>query len=137
MSNRIRTHLVFGSLPVMSDAVLSFDAPTWQPAVDIYEMADALLVRVEAPGLQLDDLDLSLDGTKLIIQGNRVRQPLPAPARVAMVEMTYGRFRRVLPLPADVDGENIEATYEAGVLQILIPRVARPVPRRLEIQHKG
>ena len=133
MSTRIRTHLVFGSLPV-SDAVLAFDAPTWQPSVDIYEMADALLVRVEAPGLQLEDLELSLDGAKLVVQGNRARQPLPAPARVALVEMTYGRFRRVLPLPADVDGDKIEAQYEAGVLQILIPLVPRSAPKRLEIR---
>ena len=133
MSTRIRTHLVFGSLPV-SDAVLSFDTPTWQPSVDIYEMADALLVQVEAPGLQLEDLNLSLDGNALIVEGNRVRPPLRSPARVALVEMTYGRFRRVLPLPTDVDGDNIEATYEAGVLQIHIPRVPRPAPKRLAIQ---
>ena len=133
MSSRIRTHLVFGSLPVMSDAVLSFDAPTWQPSVDIYEMSDALLVQVEAPGLQLDDLNLSLDGGNLVVEGNRVRPPLPSPARVALVEMTYGRFRRVLPLPADVDGDKIKATYDAGVLQIYIPRLTRPAPKRLKI----
>ena len=132
MSTRIRTHLVLGSMPV-SDAVLSFDAPTWQPSVDIYEMADALLVQVEAPGLSLDDLNLSLDGGKLIVEGNRVRPPLPSPARVALVEMTYGKFRRVLPLPADVDGDAIAATYDAGVLQIHIPRVPRPAPKRLQI----
>ncbi len=132
MSTRIRTHLVLGPMPV-SGAVLSFDAPTWQPSVDIYEMADALLVQVEAPGLSLDDLNLSLDGSKLIVEGNRVRPPLPSPARVALVEMTYGKFRRVLPLPADVDGDAIEATYDAGVLQIYIPRVPRPAPKRLKI----
>ena len=134
MSNRIRTHLVFGALPAMSDAVMSFDAPTWQPSVDIYEMADALLVQVEAPGLQLDDLELSIDGQKLIVEGHRVRPPLPSAARVALVEMTYGRFRRVLPLPADVDGDNIKATYEAGVLQIRVPRLSRPAPKRVPIQ---
>lgn len=132
MSTRIRTHLVFGSLP--ADAVLAFDAPTWQPLVDIYEMADAILIRVEAPGLQLEDLQLSLDGNKLIIEGNRARQPLPAPARVALVEMTYGRFRRILPLPSDVDGDSIQSVYEAGILQILIPRVPRQAPKRLEIR---
>ena len=134
MSSRIRTHLVFGSLPVLSDAVLSFDAPTWQPSVDIYEMSDALLVQVEAPGLQLDDLNLSLDGDSLVVEGNRVRPPLPSAARVALVEMTYGRFRRVLPLPTDVDGEKIKATYDAGVLQIYIPRLKRPAPKRLVIE---
>lgn len=133
MSSQIRTHLVFGSLPVMSDAVLSFDAPTWQPSVDIYEMADALLVQVEAPGLELDELNLSLDGTNLVVEGNRARRPLPVAARVALVEMTYGRFRRVLPLPADVDGDHIKATYDAGILQIYIPRVPRPAPKRLKI----
>lgn len=132
MSTRIRTHLVLGSMPV-SDAVLSFDAPTWQPSVDIYEMADALLVQVEAPGLQLEDLNLSLDGGKLIVEGNRVRPPLPSPARAALIEMTYGKFRRVLPLPTDVDGDAIQATYDAGVLQIHIPRVPRPAPKKLKI----
>ena len=118
----------------MSDAVLSFDAPTWQPSVDIYEMSDALLIQVEAPGLQLDDLNLSLDGNNLVVEGNRVRPPLPSAARVALVEMTYGRFRRVLPLPADVDGDKIKATYDAGVLQIYIPRLTRPTPKRLIIE---
>lgn len=133
MSSRIRTHLIFGSLPAMSDAVLSFDAPTWQPRVDIYEMSDALLVQVEAPGLQLDDLNLSLDGNNLVVEGNRVRPPLPSTTRVELVEMIYGRFRRVLRLPADVDGDRIKATYDAGVLQIYIPRMARPAPKRLKI----
>ena len=134
MSTRIRTHLVFGSMPVLADAVMSFDAPTWQPSVDIYEMADALLVQVEAPGLQLDDLKLTLEGNALLVEGNRVRPPLPSPARVALVEMTYGKFRRVLPLPQDIDGENIKTTYSAGVLQIHIPRAPRPAPKRLTIE---
>ena len=133
MSTRIRTHLVFGSLPV-SDAVLSFDAPTWQPRADVYIMADALLIQVEAPGLQLDDLKLTLEGDNLVVQGNRVRPPLPSAARVELVEMTYGRFRRVLPLPTDIDGDGIKTTYSAGVLQIHVPRVPRPAPKRLKIE---
>lgn len=123
MASRIRTHLLLASSDFVPHATLQTTA--WQPAVDIYELEDQLLVLVEVPGLNRDDLELHFERGELRIQGVRLRPPLPAPMRAARVEMFYGAFSRHIPLPDDAQGDHIRATYADGVLQILIPR--RPV----------
>lgn len=132
MASRIRTHIIYGPLAGFGGA--AFDSPAWQPRVDLYEMELALLIQIEAPGLAVDDLQLHFERGQLIVEGVRVRPPLHASARAALVEMNYGPFRRALALPDDADGDGIRATYEAGILQIHVPRAPRPAPRRVEIQ---
>jgi len=124
MASRIRTHLLLATSDFVPHGTLQTTA--WQPAVDIYELEDQLLVLVEIPGLNRDDLELHFERGELRIEGVRLRPPLPAPMRAARVEMFYGTFSRRVPLPDDAQGDHIRATYADGVLQILIPR--RPVP---------
>ena len=125
MTSRIRTHLLLATSDFVPHATLQTTA--WQPAVDIYELEDQLLVVVEIPGLNRDDLELHFDRGELRIEGIRLRPSLPAPMRAARVEMFYGPFSRRVPLPDDAQGDHIRATYADGVLQILIPRHAPKV----------
>ncbi len=106
----------------------------WQPPIDIYELDDRILIQVEVPGLQMDDLELHFERGELRVEGVRARPPLPAPMRAARVEMLYGPFSRRIPLPDDARGDDIRATYDAGILQILVPRRVRGTDsRRIEI----
>ena len=133
MASRIQAHLLLGPISSFS-ARPQFEATQWQPPVDIYELDDRLLIQVEVPGLQMDDLELHFERGELRVAGIRSRPPLPAPMRAARVEMLYGEFSRRIPLPDDARGDDIRASYDAGILQILVPRRPQaPERRRIEI----
>ena len=104
------------------DYGMVFQAPRWQPRLDMYESADGLVVLVEAAGLDEHRLQLHYEAGQLILEGQRERPTLPAPARCLQVEIDYGSFRRVVPLPPDADGGAINARYEAGLLIITVGR---------------
>ena len=131
MASHIRTHLILSRLPGFETG--SIEAPVWQPRLDIYEMDDAILIQIEAPGLHLEDLDLQWTPGQLLVAGVRSRPPLPGPARAALVEMNYGAFRRRIPLPDDVRGDAISARYENGILLITAPRVEKEVAAPVKI----
>lgn len=114
MASLIRTYLLFHTLHGLETA-------GWQPRVDVYQVEDALLIQVEAPGLHLDDLNLHFEPGELLVEGRRAQPALPAPAHAMLVEMSYGPFRRRILLPPNCDGDGIKATYEAGILQISVP----------------
>jgi HSP20 family protein len=133
MASRIQAHLLLGPISTFSTRT-PFETTQWQPPVDIYELDDRLLIQVEVPGLQMDDLELHFERGELRVEGVRLRPPLPAPMRAARVEMIYGAFSRLIPLPDDARGDDIRASYDAGILQILVPRRANtPERRRIEI----
>lgn len=95
----------------------------WQPRADIYVGDQNIYVYVEVAGLEEDQLRLHYESGELTIEGERLQPPLPDVTSCHQVEISYGRFRRVVPLPADVDAENIDAQYQSGILEITIPRV--------------
>ena len=97
----------------------------WQPRVDIYQTDSAVLIHVEAAGIAEENLNLHLENGQLVIQGERRQPPLPCPQHCVQVEISYGAFARVLPLPPDADAQNIRAIYQSGILQITIPRKAK------------
>ncbi|HVF11362.1 MAG TPA: Hsp20/alpha crystallin family protein [Abditibacteriaceae bacterium] len=109
--------------------------PRWQPRVDMYETPGGIVIQVEAAGLDERQLRLHYEAGQLIVEGQRDRPALPCPARCLQVETDYGPFRRVLPLPADADGNAIEAHYRAGLLVITIARKqpAEPVNVRVSV----
>lgn len=131
MATRIRT-IVFapGTEPGQTGVIRP--SLLWQPRLDAYQTSEALLVQIEAPGLSLDDIELHFQPGQLIVQGVRKRPQLGADARAAMVEIAYGPFQRVVPLPSDADGEHIEANYEAGILSVRVPRIQRG-PQKISI----
>ncbi len=134
MASHIRTHLLLQLHP-LEHSQAGWGSAGWQPPVDIYQLEDALLIQVEVPGLQIEDLQLHFQPGELLIEGRRARPTLPGPARALLVEMNYGPFRRAFALPANCDGDGIHATFEAGVLQIRVPlrKPAPPTNRRVEI----
>ena len=134
MASRIRTHIIYNPLMGFAGTLTTFESPAWQPRVDIYELDDAIIVQVEAPGLQIEELKIGFEAGQLIVEGVRTHPPLPSPARAALVEMNYGPFRRALPLPDDIDGDGIRATYDAGVIQVHVPRRPPMRPKRIDIQ---
>lgn len=98
---------------------------SWQPRMDIYQTDEEILIHLEAAGVPENSLKLHLENGQLVIEGERQRPPLPCPQHCVQVEISYGAFRRVLPLPPDAAGNAIRAHYQAGILQITVPRKTR------------
>jgi HSP20 family protein len=106
----------------------------WAPALDISERTDAYLVTVELPGLKPEDLDLTMEDGLLTIQGERQFTSESSEQQFHRVERRYGTFRRSITLPAHVMAEGIQASFEDGVLQILVPKAEEATPKRIQVR---
>jgi HSP20 family protein len=106
----------------------------WAPALDISERKDAYLVAVELPGLKPEDLDITMEDGLLTIQGERQFTSESSEQQYHRVERRYGAFRRAITLPAHVMAEGIEASFEDGVLQILVPKAEEATPKRIQVR---
>jgi HSP20 family protein len=112
----------------------SATATAWAPALDISERKDAYLVTVELPGVQADDLDITMEDGLLTIQGERHFAHDSSEQQFHRVERRYGAFRRSITLPAQVQAEQIEASFDNGVLQIVVPKAEEAKPKRIQIR---
>jgi HSP20 family protein len=106
----------------------------WAPALDISERKDAYLVTVELPGVETDDLQVTLEDGLLTIQGERHFAHDSSEQQFHRVERRYGAFRRSITLPAQVMGDGIEASFDNGVLQILVPKAEEAKPKRIQVR---
>src|SRR5688572_22789350 len=112
----------------------SATATAWAPALDISERKDAYLVTVELPGVEADDLDITLEDGLLTIQGERQFTSESSEQQFHRVERRYGAFRRSITLPAQVQAEQIEASFDNGVLQIVVPKMEEATPKRIQVR---
>src|SRR5215204_671285 len=106
----------------------------WAPALDISERKDAYLVTVELPGVEADDLDITLEDGLLTIQGERHFAHDSSEQQFHRVERRYGAFRRSITLPAHVMADGIQASADNGVLQILVPKMEEATPKRIQVR---
>jgi HSP20 family protein len=112
----------------------SATATAWAPALDISERKDAYLVTVELPGVEPDDLEITMEDGLLTIQGERHFAHDSSEQQFHRVERRYGAFRRAITLPAQVQAEQIEASVDNGVLQIVVPKMEEATPKRIQVR---
>jgi len=112
----------------------SDQATAWAPALDISERKDAYLVTVELPGVEAEDLDITMEDGLLTIQGERQFTQESSEQQFHRVERRYGAFRRSITLPAHAMAEGIQASFEDGVLQILVPKAEEAKPKRIQVR---
>src|SRR5262249_25183023 len=99
----------------------------FRPHVDCYRTNDALTLGVELPGVDPQSVDLFVRGGTLYIPGERVR-PRHEGQVYQQMELDYGPFRRQVALNADVDVGAAKASYEHGILEVVLPLAKRPAP---------
>ncbi|MES0872488.1 Hsp20/alpha crystallin family protein [Sinimarinibacterium thermocellulolyticum] len=100
------------------------DGAMLQPRLDITETKNAYEISVEVPGVEQDDLELSVQDGVLIIRGEKRQEKREDGERYHRIERSYGAFQRELNLPADADADRIEANVRGGVVRIKVPRRA-------------
>jgi HSP20 family protein len=107
----------------------------WTPSADVRETDRALIVTAEVPGLDREDLDLSITPHRLTIRGERRDEAETRRKDYQLVERRYGSFVRTVPLPPGLDLDRAEARVKRGVLTVTIPKaVASATVRRIPIR---
>lgn len=94
----------------------------WVPAVDIREDDDAFVLHADLPGVDPDDIDVSMENGMLTIRGEREQDREEEQFGYRRVERVRGSFYRRFSLPDNVDADNITARSEHGVLELVIPK---------------
>ncbi len=106
----------------------------WVPAVDISDTADKVIVKVEVPGMDVKNIEISLSGDILTIRGEKKAEREEKEESFHLVERSYGFFARSLRLPAAVEADKIEANYKHGVLTITCPKKEEGKPKQITIK---
>ena len=104
-----------------------------RPESDCYRSDDpaALRVVVELPGVDPEQVQVVVNGRTLVVAGVRERPELSG-TRVVQMELNYGPFQRQIQLPDDVDSDAATASYERGLLEIVLP-LAPVAPRQARV----
>ncbi len=104
------------------------------PRLNVHGNEEELLVVGEIPGLNSDDLDITVKGRSLTLKGSRKIVELGEDENYSHRERTGGEFSRALTLPFEVDPDKVSANYENGTLSIHLPRTEKDKPRKIEVK---
>ena len=105
----------------------------WNPAVDIYEDGDRIVVKAEIPGMDKDGITVDVKDRVLTLKGERSEDREVNEENYFRKERTYGRFERAFTLPADVKTDEIKAEYRDGVLKVMVPKPEKQRPKQITI----
>jgi HSP20 family protein len=106
---------------------------TFVPPVDVYEDEQTLILKLEIPGVNEEDLNVSLENNTLTIQGERKFEKEEKEENFHRIERRFGSFARTFRLPNTVDTEKVEANYEKGILKIALAKRAEAKPKQIKI----
>jgi len=144
---KMRTHFptMWGRMDDVFDRFLG-EFPGWKsergffsdaflPSVDVSETEKDVVVRVEAPGMEAKNFDLSLKDNVLLISGEKKEEIEKNEERYHMRESRYGGFRRSVCMPSEVDESNVDAVYEDGVLKVTLHKTeeAKEHVKKIEV----
>jgi HSP20 family protein len=115
------------------------DATQVVPAVDVFSRNGDLVVKAELPGVHPErDIDIEVREQTLTIRGERRMEERVERGNYYRMEASYGRFQRSVPLPEGVKPDDIKASYENGVLEVVVPKAAEMrAPQRIPIEAKS
>ncbi len=104
------------------------------PSMDMTGDEKAYVLNVELPGVEPENVDVSVKDRELVISGEKKRETTEENENCCVAERVFGSFRRILGLPEDVDINGISASHKNGVLRITIPRKAEALPEVKKIE---
>lgn len=119
----------FGTEPV--------ERQSWIPSIDVVETKEGIKFQAELAGMRPEDIHLEVEDNVLIISGERRFEHEVEEDKYYRIERRYGSFSRSIALPQGVLSENIEANYENGVLEVLVPKAEEAKPKRIDVAVKS
>ena len=111
----------------------TFGERTWKPPMDMNETPDEIVIVAEVAGVDKDDLEVEISSKAVKIQGSRIARHCTDDTTYRLAEIQYGRFERILYLPAPIDPEVVSAGYTNGFLEIRLAKMPMEKSHKIPI----
>ena len=108
-------------------------APSF-PAMNAWTNEDGAVITAELPGVNPEDIDISVVGETLKLTGSRQPEELAEGAKYHRRERGHGKFTRTFQLPFSVEADKVEAVFEKGILHISVPRAEAEKPKKISVK---
>lgn len=112
---------------------LDFFESHW-PMVDISETGDEIRLTAELPGVSREDLDVSVSNDRITIRGEKKKQQEKSDQNYYRLERYYGSFQRNIPLPCEVESNQVDATFKDGILTVVLKKTRAAQERTKKVQ---
>ncbi len=137
--NPVRNRMnLFNEFDRLMNEMNDWDAPTvpsnWKLALDVMESEEAYTVQASIPGIDPNDIDVTLEDDVLTIKAETGVSEAEETTRYHLRERRFGSFSRSLRFPVAVNGDAVEASYEHGVLTLNIPKAEEVKPKRIAVK---
>ncbi|MGM0587015.1 MAG: Hsp20/alpha crystallin family protein [Bacteroidota bacterium] len=106
----------------------------FMPGMDVSETDDQYQISLEIPGMNKEDINISMEKGLLTISGEREMEKESEGKKYHRVERRYGKFSRSLQLPDNVDADSVKANYKDGILTISVAKSEEEVKKQIEIE---
>jgi HSP20 family protein len=114
----------------------SFFSRDWNPAVDIVENNDNYILKAELPGMNKDDVKITLENNLLTIRGEKKNEYAKKEGNYHRVERSYGSFERTFTIPGSIKSNDIDAQYNNGILTLTLPKAEEAKPKMIDVKVK-
>lgn len=103
------------------------------PAAELEETSDALLLKIELPGMDAKDLDIQVTADAVSVSGERKSESQSESNGIKRTEFRYGKFQRVIPLPVRIQNTDVKAEYKDGILHLTLPKAEEEKNRVVKV----
>jgi HSP20 family protein len=114
----------------------AFGNADWNPAIDVSETKEQVLIKADLPGLKKEDIDVTLKEDQVIIKGEKQTETETKDKSFYRLERRAGRFIRTVRLPSIVDAQHVKAVYQDGVLTLTLPKKEEAKEQQVKIDIK-
>ncbi|HOX03703.1 MAG TPA: Hsp20/alpha crystallin family protein [Candidatus Paceibacterota bacterium] len=125
--------LAFEGRPVSRPGPETASGAYWIPNTDVYITERGLCIKIELAGIHREELELTAEGSRLVVCGRRPDGSRPHKCKFRVMEINYGAFERIIDIPEGYDLTQARALYQNGFLRIEVPAAAEPIPRRITV----
>ena len=112
----------------------AYSRNAWVPPLDVRELDDRFEVKMDLPGIDPGEVSVTFEDGTLAVSGTREFTNEQKDETWHRIERSFGTFARTLRLPRTVDAENIDASFDKGVLSVSVPKAAQAKPRTIEVR---
>jgi HSP20 family protein len=106
----------------------------WRPVVDVAETESDIIVKAEIPGIDPNDIDISITGDILTLKGEKKEEKENTGKCYHRVESSYGSFKRAINLPVSVDVDKVKAEGKNGLLEITLPKKEESKTKKINVK---